>query len=344
MNRVLAVATNLFPVWVVAGGVLALFQPAWFAWFSGDFITWGLAVIMLGMGITLSLDDFKAVLKTPRAVAAGFVAQYLIMPFLGWAIAHLLKLDPPFAVGLILVACCPGGTASNVVTYLARANVALSVLMTMCSTFGAIVMTPLLTKWLAGTIVPVPAWGLFLSTVKVVLAPLLIGLVLNRYAPRFVKAVLPVAPLVSVLTITLICASIIGSSAEPLKKSGGVLLLAVFLLHAGGFALGYCFARLLRYDKINCRTISIEVGMQNSGLGATLAREHFSQMPLTPLPCAISATFHSVIGSILAGLWRLRPLPSAKKPEDARSGKPQLDCRQYEQKAQRGERRPNDLG
>jgi bile acid:Na+ symporter, BASS family len=307
MNRALALATNLFPVWVLLGGVLAVFHPPWFTWFGGGCITWGLAVIMLGMGITLSVDDFRAVLKMPRAVGAGFVAQYLIMPFLGWAIAQLLKLEAPLAVGLILVACCPGGTASNVVTYLARANVALSVLMTMCSTFGAIVMTPLLTKWLAGTYVPVPAWGLFLSTVKVVLAPLVIGLGLNQCAPRFVRAVLPAAPLVSVLTITMICASIIGSSAGPLKQSGGALLLAVFLLHAGGFLLGYLFARLLRYDQTNCRTISIEVGMQNSGLGATLAKEHFAQLPLAPLPCAISATFHSVIGSILAGVWRLRP-------------------------------------
>src|SRR5262245_49047274 len=160
MTRILSLATNLFPFWVVLGGVLALFYPRWFTWFGGEFITWGLAVIMLGMGITLSVDDFRSVLKMPRAVAAGFVAQYLIMPFLGWAVAHLLKLETPFAVGLILVACCPGGTASNVVTYLAKANVPLSVLMTMCSTFGAIVMTPLLTKWLAGTYVPVPAGGL----------------------------------------------------------------------------------------------------------------------------------------------------------------------------------------
>jgi len=207
---------------------------------------------------------------------------------------------------VILVGCCPGGTASNVVTYLARANVALSVLITMCSTFGAIVMTPLLTKWLAGTLVPVPAWGLFLSTVQVVLIPLVVGLALHHLTPRLVQAVLPVAPLVSVLTIVLICATIVGSSAEQVKKSGGLLLLAVFLLHTGGFFLGYLFARLLGYDQIIARTISIEVGMQNSGLGAVRARRHFSD-PLTALPCAISATFHSVIGSILAGIWRLRP-------------------------------------
>jgi BASS family bile acid:Na+ symporter len=139
------------------------------------------------------------------------------------------------------------------------------------------------------------------------LAPLIIGLALHHLAPRFVKAMLPVAPLVSVLAITMICASIIGSSADRMKQAGGVLLLAVFLLHAGGFGLGYLFGRILRFEEINCRTISIEVGMQNSGLGAALAAKHFAAMPLAPLPCAISATFHSVIGSLLAGLWRLRP-------------------------------------
>ena len=305
MPRLFNVLTNLFPAWVVLAGVAALIHPPLFTWFDSDWITWGLAVIMLGMGITLSVEDFKAVLKMPRAVAVGFVAQYSIMPFMGWSVAYGLRLETPLAVGLILVACCPGGTASNVVTYLAKGNVALSVLMTMCSTFGAIVMTPLLTQWLAGTLVPVNALGLFISTVKVVLAPLVIGLTLHHLTPRLVKAVLPVAPLISVVTIALICASIIGSSAVPLRKSGGLLLLAVFLLHAGGFLLGYLFARVFGYDQIICRTISIEVGMQNSGLGAVLAKNHFT--PLTALPCAISATFHSVIGSMLAGIWRLRP-------------------------------------
>ena len=308
MNRAFALATNLFPVWVLVGGTLALFQPRSFTWFSGEDITWGLAIIMLGMGLTLSVDDFKAVLKMPRAVGIGFVAHYAIMPFLGWSIAHLFRLETPFAVGLILVSCCPCGTASNVVNYIARSNVALSVLMTLCSTLGAIVMTPLLTKWLAGEYVPVDAQGLFLSTVKIVLAPVIGGVMLNRFAPRFVKLVLPVSPLISVLTITLICASIIGTSADDLKRSGGVLILAVLLLHAGGFVLGYLFSRLLRCDELTSRTISVEVGMQNSGLGAALAKKHFATMPQTALPCAISATVHSVIGSLLAGLWRLRPV------------------------------------
>src|SRR6266567_3669355 len=194
MSRWLNYLTNAFPLWVVLGGIAALIHPALFTWFSNEWITWGLAVIMLGMGITLSVDDFRGVLKMPRAVAAGYVAQYLIMPFLGWAVARGLSLPTAYAVGVILVGCCPGGTASNVVTYLARAHVALSVLMTMCSTFGAIVMTPLLTMWLAGTLVPVPAWGLLLTTLQVVLAPLVLGLALHHLTPKLVKIALPAAP------------------------------------------------------------------------------------------------------------------------------------------------------
>lgn len=296
--------TNLFPVWVLLAGILALIHPPLFTWFSGPFIVWGLAIIMLGMGVTLSVGDFKAVMKMPKAVAVGFVAQFTFMPFLGWAAAHLLKLPDQFAAGLILVACCPGGTASNVVTFLAKGNVALSVLMTMCSTFAAIIMTPLLTKWLAGTFVPVDAVALLISTVQVVLLPLVIGILLNHYTPKLVDYILPVAPLVSVVTIALICASIIGQSAKAVLESGVRLMAAVFLLHAGGFSLGYALARALGFDKSMRRTVSIEVGMQNSGLGAVLAKQHFSV--LAAAPCAISSVFHSIIGSVLAGIWRWR--------------------------------------
>jgi BASS family bile acid:Na+ symporter len=319
VTRFLNTLTNLFPIWVLAGGVLALIHPPLFTWFRKDAIVWGLAVIMLGMGVTLSVDDFKRVLAMPRAIATGFFAQFLIMPFLGWSVAHLLKLDTAFAVGLILVGCCPGGTASNVVAYLARANVPLSVLMTTCTTFGAIVLTPALTKWLAGTYVDVNGWGLFWDTVRVVLAPLLIGLILHHGTPRLVKTVIPIMPLISVATIALICASVIGQNAANIRKSGGLLLLAVFLLHAGGFALGHLFARLFGYGEIIRRTVSIEVGMQNSGLGVVLAQNNFPQMPATATPCAISAVFHSVIGSLLAAIWRFRP-PNEKAATPAGAG------------------------
>ncbi|MCX7872023.1 MAG: bile acid:sodium symporter family protein [Verrucomicrobiae bacterium] len=308
MKNLLNWIANLFPIWVLIGGILALIHPPLFTWFRGNLIVWGLAVIMLGMGITLDVSDFQRVMKMPKAILAGFIAQYSIMPFLGWSIAKLMKLDPQYAVGLILVACCPGGTASNVVTYLAKANVALSVLMTMCSTFGAVVMTPTLTAWLAGAYVPVDIIALFRDTAMVVLIPVVLGLICHHTIPKAVEFMLPVAPVISVLTITLICASIIGQHSEKILHSGGKLLLSVFLLHAGGFGLGYLFATILGYDKIIRRTVSIEVGMQNSGLGTVLAMRNFPQMPAAPTPCAISATFHSVIGSFLAGIWRWKSI------------------------------------
>jgi BASS family bile acid:Na+ symporter len=303
IRRGLEVATNLFPLWVLLGGAAAVVHPPLFTWFRGEAIVAGLAVIMLGMGVTLSLDDFRRALATPGAVAAGFVAQYLIMPLLGWSIAHAMALETPLAVGLILVSCCPGGTASNVVTYLARGDLALSIVMTTASTLAAVVMTPLLTKLLAGAYVPVDAWGLLQSTAQVVLLPVIAGVALHHLFPRAVRVVLPAAPLVSVAFITLICASVIGQSADAVRTSSGRLFQAVALLHSGGFALGYVFARVLGFGTVTCRTVSIEVGMQNSGLGVVLAREHFAD-PLTALPAAISAIFHSLIGSLLAGIWR----------------------------------------
>lgn len=299
-------AANAFPIWVAAACSLALVEPALFAWFKGEAIVVGLAVIMLGMGMTLSLDDFGRVASRPLAVAAGVVAQFLIMPSAGWGIASGLGLETPFAVGLILVACCPGGTASNVVTFIARADVALSVVMTTCSTLAAVFLTPLLTALLAGRLVDVDTWGLFLSTVQVVILPVAVGVAFNRLVPRAVATVLPVAPLVSVLMIALICGSIIAQNAAAVREAGPRLLAAILLLHGAGFGVGYLFARLLGYPTQTARTISIETGMQNSGLGVVLAQKHFASEPLTAVPGAISALAHSVIGSILAAWWRWR--------------------------------------
>lgn len=305
MPRILTTLANLFPLWVAIACIWALIDPTGFTWFQ-PYIIPGLAVIMLGMGITLSIDDFKRVATMPKAVAAGVAAQFILMPLWGWAIGKALALPTDFAVGLILVACCPGGTASNVVVFIARANVALSVLMTMCSTAVAIGLTPLLTSYLAGQYVPVDAAGLFVSMVKIVLAPVAIGVALHHLFPRLVKAVLPVGPLVSVVVIALICAAILGARAEAVLESGWQLLGAVVLLHSIAFASGYLFARTLGYDTLIRRTISIEVGMQNSGLATALATKHFAANPLTAIPGAISAVMHSVIGSALAGLWRMK--------------------------------------
>ncbi len=316
MYRLLTWLTAAFPLWILSCSGLALVRPEWFTWFSGSFIVWGLGLIMLGMGITLSFADFRGVITMPKAGFIGLGCQFIIMPLLGWGIGILLRLseiDPSLAAGLILVACCPGGTASNVVAFLAKANVALSVLMTIASTFAAILLTPLLTKWLAGTFVEVDAWGLCRSTFTVVLIPVLLGLVLNRYLPALTRRMTPVSPLVSVVAIVLIVASIIGQNREIILQSGWRLLAAPALLHLGGFGFGYVAARLLRLSEGDSRTVSIEVGMQNSGLGTHLANKHFPGT-LAPVPCAISAVYHCIFGSLLAGFWRLRPEAPKETP------------------------------
>jgi bile acid:Na+ symporter, BASS family len=314
MARLLHLLANLFPIWVLLAGAAAFFQPAWFTWFTGPWITWGLAVIMLGMGVTLTFDDFRRVAQRPVLVAIGFVAQFVIMPLLGWGLARVFQLEAALAVGLILVACCPGGTASNVVTFLARADVALSVLMTMCSTFGAVLLTPLLTSLLAGAYVPVDFWGLFFNTLQVVIAPVVAGVLLNHFAPRLVSAVNPVAPLVSVIVIALICGSIIGRNTTALREAALALFAAVSLLHVGGFGLGYACAALFHCPRRARQTIAIEVGMQNSGLGAVLAQQNFATLALAPLPAAISATMHSMIGSLLAVWWRRKAVRETAQP------------------------------
>jgi BASS family bile acid:Na+ symporter len=299
----IALLTNGFPVWVLAASLLALWRPALFTWFSGPLITVGLAIIMLGMGLTLSLDDVRRVARQRGSLAVGVLLQYTVMPAAGWVVAWAYDLPTPFAVGLILVACCPGGTASNVISFLARVDVALSVAMTAASTLLAVIMTPLLTAWLAGSRIDVPAAGLLLSTVQVVVLPVLAGGLMNRFTPRLTARVLPVAPLAAVLMITLIVASIIGAGRDAIVDAGPRLLLAVASLHTGGFFFGWLLARLAGADLRTARTISIEVGMQNSGLGVVLARQNFAD-PLVAIPSAISSLFHSLIASMLAAVWR----------------------------------------
>jgi BASS family bile acid:Na+ symporter len=301
----IATVTNLFPLWVLVGSALALWRPALFTWFSGPLITFGLAVIMLGMGLTLTLDDARRVADRRLSLGTGVLLQYTVMPAVGWGCAWLYGLPTPFAVGLILVSCCPGGTASNVICFLGRLDVALSVAMTAASTILAVVMTPTLTAALAGSRIDVPAAGLLLSTVQVVVLPLVIGGGMNRFAPRLTARVLPIAPLAAVAMITLIVASIIGAGRDAIVAAGPRLLLAVASLHGGGFLFGYLMARVSKADVRAARTISIEVGMQNSGLGVVLARQNFAD-PLVAIPSAISSLFHSLIASLLAAAWRRR--------------------------------------
>ena len=295
--------TNAFPFWVLIASLVALYHPPLFTWFTGSLIPIGLGIIMLGMGLTLTLEDFREVAKQPLWVFIGVFLQYTVMPFLGWSLSYAFNLPTPLAVGLILVACCPGGTASNVVSYLARAVNPLSVTMTAISTFLAALMTPLLTAWLAGSRIAVDAWGLFWSTVQVVILPIAIGVFMNRFMSKTTKRLVTFSPLVAVIFITLIVASVVGAGRDQIIKSGSKLVVAVFSLHSLGFLLGYIFSKIWIRHEIQARTISIEVGMQNSGLGVVLARQNFVD-PLVAIPSAILSVFHSLIASFLAGIWR----------------------------------------
>ena len=307
VERIAKRATQLFPLWSVLVGILALVWPESFLWFGKETIDIGLGVIMLGMGMTLTADDFIRVWKEPKVIGLGVCSQFLIMPAWGALVAYLMGLPPQMAVGLILVASCPGGTASNVVVFLARGKVALSVSMTLASTIAAVWMTPLLTSWYAGHYLPVDPWALFRGILWVVLLPLAVGVVWNRFFPRSAHRASAYSPLVSVLFILLIVGFVLAAKKELILANWEVLTASVLALHFGGFALGYAMAALTGLARDERRTLSIEVGMQNSGLGMALASKHFATLPMVPAPCALSAVIHCLIGSYLAMRWRKEP-------------------------------------
>lgn len=317
MKKIINLFLILYPVWIIGSSVIGYLYPPSFSWFTGQYMTIALAIVMLGMGLTLDVDDFKGILKIPGTVALGAAAQYTVMPLVGWSIAQFLNLDAAVAVGLILVACCPGGTASNVISYLAKANVALSVIMTTVSTFLAIIVTPLLTEAYAGTYVPVDGWGIFLTTVQVVLIPVVLGVYINSKYPKAVKKTGETGPVIAVIAIIFIAGGIVAQSANTIAEYALQLFIATSLLHTFGFILGYFSSRQFRYSKHNSKTVSIEVGMQNGGLAAVLAKQNFSN-PLIAVPAVFSSVMQTLISGLLAGYWRWRATSntSSKKQGD----------------------------
>ncbi|CAF1810172.1 unnamed protein product [Brassica oleracea var. botrytis] len=312
-EKTIELLTTLFPLWVILGTLVGIFKPSLVTWLETDLFTVGLGFLMLSMGLTLTFEDFRRCLRNPWTVGVGFLAQYMIKPVLGFLIAMTLKLSAPLATGLILVSCCPGGQASNVATYISKGNVALSVLMTTCSTIGAIIMTPLLTKLLAGQLVPVDAAGLALSTFQVVLVPTIVGVLANEFFPKFTSKIISVTPLIGVILTTLLCASPIGQVSEVLKTQGAQLILPVALLHAAAFAIGYWISKF-SFGESTSRTISIECGMQSSALGFLLAQKHFTN-PLVAVPSAVSVVCMALGGSGLAVFWRNQPIPEDDKDD-----------------------------
>jgi len=306
MKRFFDWFNNLYPFWLVSLATIAFFWPQTMIWFDKPWIFWALAASMLGMGLTLSLDDFKTIGKMPGAVALGFGAQYTIMPLCGWLIATVLQLEPGLAVGIILVASCPGGMASNMISYLAKANVALSVILTLCSTVLAFFFTPMWTSLLAGSRVPVDVWGMCLSALQLTIAPVTLGVLIRWLLPKTADRIGACGPTIAVLAFTLVTGGIVAASAEAIAANFGRLALAALLLHLFGFGFGYAVTKLLRFPETIARTVSIEVGMQNGGMAAALAKQHFAAMPLAAAAGVFSGVMQNIVGGILAALWKRR--------------------------------------
>ncbi|WP_210031037.1 bile acid:sodium symporter family protein [Pseudonocardia parietis] len=317
VEQVGGVVGRWFPVIVLIAGAIAMAVPEAFAGWSPA-VPWLLAVIMLGMGMTLRPVDFAYIARRPSAFAIGLGAQYVVMPALGWLLTVLVDLPPEIAVGVILVACAPGGTASNVMVFLARGDVALSVAMTSVSTLVAPIMTPLLVLLLAGRFLPVSPGSMFFSIVQIVLVPVILGFLLRRWAGGIVDRVTPALPLVSVVGITAVVLAVVAGAADSLLTAGLAIVAVVVVHNVAGLALGYLVARALRLDVAARRAVSIEVGMQNSGLAATLGTVHFG--PAAALPGAVFSVWHNVSGAALAGYWSRRPVQQEPVDSTARGG------------------------
>lgn len=277
--------------------VIALTLPVSFKWVVPR-ISILLGVIMFGMGMTLKPEDFREIFRRPRDVLIGLLAQFTIMPLLAFGLANLFQLPAELAAGVILVGTCPGGTASNVMTYLAKGDLALSVSMSMASTILAPIVTPLLTWLLAGEWINVSFVDMMLSIVQVVVAPIVLGLLVNQLFADFVKRVTEILPLVSIVAILLIIGGVVSVNAEKILQTGLIMMVVVMLHNLCGYGLGYCAAKIFGMNTAKTKAISIEVGMQNSGLAASLAMTHFSAA--AAIPGAIFSVWHNISGSIAA--------------------------------------------
>jgi BASS family bile acid:Na+ symporter len=292
-------AVTVFPVLVLAAGTLGMLTPGTFTGW-GDDVPYLLGVVMFCMGLTMTPPDFRGVARRPWAVGLGLVAHYVVMPGLGWLIAQTLGLSPQLAAGVILVGCAPSGTASNVVTYLARGDVALSVSVATVSTVLAPLITPPLTLLLAGEFLPVNASAMVTDILKTVLLPVLGGLVVRFLSGRYLGRVLGALPWLSALAVAVIVAVVVAGSSAAIRSAAALVLLAVVLHNGFGLALGYGVGKLARLGAPASRAMAFEVGMQNSGLAASLATAHFS--PLAALPAAVFSVWHNVSGA-LAAAW-----------------------------------------
>lgn len=293
---------------VLLVAALSLIVPASFLWIDTKTINPLLGVIMFGMGLTLSPHDFRIVLSHPKDILIGCLAQFTVMPLLAFGLAWAFSLPKELALGVILVGCCPGGTASNVITYLAKGDLALSVGMTATSTLLAPVLTPLLVWLMAGTMVDVDTMGMLLSIVYVVIAPIICGLLCQRFLPRITKCVVPYLPALSSIAIAMVVGIVVSHNSDRLLVGGLMVVVVVMAHNLLGLLIGYILGRLLRLTRPKCVALSIEVGMQNSGLASSLAVLHFAAFPFATIPGAVFSVWHNISGAMAAKLYQRNSL------------------------------------
>lgn len=309
--RTASAVTALFPLWALLGSVLAYVRPEWLAPLKPAIVPL-LGLVMLGMGLTLTWRDLAAVWRRPQQVGLGMALQFGIMPLAAWMIGIALGLPAALIAGLVLVGASPGGTASNVVCYLARGDVALSITLTAASTLLAVVATPLLTWLYVGQQVPVPVWDMLLSILKIVLLPVALGVAINTWLGARIAPVQGVFPLLSVAAIVLIIAIIVALNVHNIDAAGWLVALAVVLHNGIGLGAGYALGWLGTRDVRSARTLAIEVGMQNSGLAVALAVQYFSAA--AAIPGALFSIWHNLSGSALAAFWSRRAPPRSRYP------------------------------
>ena len=302
-----ALFSNLFPLWTVLSAALALTKPAFFNFMTTPMITFCLALLMFSMGITLTIDDFLRVFKKPDVIGLGFLYCYVAMPALAFVIGNAIGLSGPLLAGLILVGSINGGQASNLCAYIAKGDVALSVLMTTATTIGCIFMTPLICKLALGAIVDVNAIGMAISTIKVVLVPVVLGVTLNKVTPKTCRTVEPFCPIVGVIMTVILVGGSVAQCAEGILNAGMKLQVGAFLLHLLGGALGYFGMKIFKYSETTCRTCAIETAMKSSAFGFLLASLHFPEF-LVRVPSAVSVVWMAIMGSMMAVIWRFIPV------------------------------------
>ena len=303
MKRFCKLISDYMGVLVLLSALLALAFPDVLGHMKPSLINPLLGVIMFGMGLTLKPEDFRVVFSRPKDIIIGCLAQFTVMPLLAFALSRLFALNEALTVGVILVGCCPGGTASNVITYLAKGDLALSVGMTATSTLLAPLLTPLLVLLLVGESVDVNVVGMLLSILWVVILPIVLGLLVKRLLPRATEQATAYLPAISSIAICLIVMIVIAANAHKLLSSGWIIVLVVVLHNVLGLVVGYLIGTLLKLSPAKRRAISVEVGMQNSGLASSLATLHFAAYPMAAIPGAVFSVWHNISGAIVARIY-----------------------------------------